>query len=96
MKVMAVGSLNPLTPEQRQKYLPTEVPKTLRLYLDGKIEQFWLREKSAGVIFLMNVDSLEEAKAAVDELPLAAAGFMKYDLMPIGPLAALGLLIQGK
>ena len=62
MKVIAVGSKRPLTPEQRQKYLPTEVPNTLKLYLDGKIEQFWYRQNSAGVIFLMNVESLEEAK----------------------------------
>jgi hypothetical protein len=25
------------------------VPATLQLYLDGKMEQFWLREKEAGV-----------------------------------------------
>jgi hypothetical protein len=49
MKVMAVGPKRPLTPEQRQKYLPTEVPNTLKLYLDGKIEQFWYRQNSAGV-----------------------------------------------
>jgi hypothetical protein len=40
MKVMAVGPKRPLTPEQRQEYLPTEVPNTLKLYLDGEIEQF--------------------------------------------------------
>jgi hypothetical protein len=27
----------------------------LQLYLDGKMEQFWLRDKEAGVIFLMFV-----------------------------------------
>jgi hypothetical protein len=96
MKVMAVGSIiKPLTPEQRQQYLPSEVPATLKHYLDGTIEQFWFREK-AGPIFLMNVESVEQAKAAVDALPLTAANPMTYELMPIGPLAPLGLLIQGK
>jgi hypothetical protein len=46
MKVMAVGPKRPPTP--RQKYLQTEVPNTLKLYLDGKIEQFWYRQNSAG------------------------------------------------
>jgi hypothetical protein len=50
MKVMAVGTLKPLSQEQRQQYLPKEVPATLQLYLDGKMEQFWLREKEVGVI----------------------------------------------
>ena len=96
MKVMAVGSINPLTPEQQRQYMPEEVSDTLRLYLDGKIEQFWFRETAAGVIFLMNVDSVEQAKATLDALPLTAAKLMRFDLMPVGPLAPLGLLIQPK
>jgi len=96
MKVMAVGSIiKPLTPEQRQQYMPSEVPATLKHYLDGTIEQFWFHEKS-GPIFLMNVESVEQAKATLDELPLTAANLMTYELMPIGPLVPLGLLIQSK
>lgn len=96
MKVMAVGTVTgPLTPEQRQQIMPNEVPATLKLYLNGIIEQFWYREK-VGPIFLMNVESVEQAKAAVDALPLVAAKLATYDLMPIAPLAPLGLLIQGK
>jgi hypothetical protein len=58
---MAIGTLKPLTPEQQRTYMPTEVPATLKLYLDGKMEQFWLRDNNEGVIFLMTVDSIEEA-----------------------------------
>jgi hypothetical protein len=54
MKIMAIGTLKPLTSEQQRMYMPTEVPATLQLYLDGKMEQFWLRDDNAGVIFLMN------------------------------------------
>jgi hypothetical protein len=75
--------------------MPSEVPATLKHYLDGTIEQFWFREKS-GPIFLMNVESVEQAKATLDELPLTAANLMTYELMPIGPLVPLGLLIQSK
>src|SRR5262249_11280527 len=70
MKVMAIGTLKPLTPEQRQKYLPAEVPATLQLYLDGKMEQFWLQDNGAGVIFLMSVDSVDEADRLLKALPL--------------------------
>ena len=97
MKVLAIASITrPLTPEQRQQIMPNDVPATLKLYLDGKIEQFWFRQDAPGVIFLMNVDSVERAKAAIDALPLATGGFAKYELMHVGPLAPLGLLIQGK
>jgi hypothetical protein len=96
MKVMAVASAkSTLTPEQLKQHMPSEVPATLKLYLDGKIEQFWFREK-AGPIFLMNVESVEQAKSTLNALPLVAANLMTYELMPIGPLVPLGLLIQGK
>jgi hypothetical protein len=96
MKVMAIASPKAaLTPELLKPHMPKEVPHTLQLYLEGKIEQFWFREK-LGPIFLMNVESIEEAKATVDQMPLVAANLMTYDLMPVGPLAPLGMLIQGK
>src|ERR1700686_1000879 len=85
MKVMAIGTLKPLSPEQRQRYLPKEVPATLRLYLDGKMEQFWLRDKEEGVIFLMTVDSVDEADRLLKALPLVQDGLLTFDLMPIRP-----------
>ncbi|MCP3444889.1 hypothetical protein [Bradyrhizobium sp. CCGUVB14] len=97
MKVMAVASITkPLSPEQRQQIMPSEVPATLKLYLDGKIEQFWYRQDAPGVIFLMNVDTVEQAKATIEALPLVTNGFAKYEFMQVGPLAPLGLLIQAK
>ena len=96
MKVMAIGTLKPLTPDQRQKYLPPEVPATLHLYLDGKMEQFWLRDKEEGVIFLMSVASVDEANRLLKALPLVQDGLLTFDLMPIGPLLPLGMLMKAK
>jgi hypothetical protein len=42
--------------------MPNEVPATLKLYLDGKIEQFFYRQDAPGVIFLMNVESVEDRR----------------------------------
>lgn len=96
MKVLAIGKVvNPPTPEQRQQIMTTEVPATLKLYLDGKIEQFWFRQDTPGVVFLMNTESVDEAKGLVNALPLVTNGFVKYELMHLGPLAPLGLLIKG-
>src|ERR1700754_1211273 len=71
MKVLAIGSIvKPVSDEQRKEIMPKEVPATLKHYLDGKIEQFWDRQDAPGVIFLMNVESMEQAKAELDRLPL--------------------------
>jgi hypothetical protein len=96
MKVMAIASASAaLTPDLIQQHLPNEVPATLKLYLDGKVEQFWFREK-AGPIFLMNVESLDDAQATLNKLPFVADKLMTYELLPIGPLKPLATLIQGK
>lgn len=94
MKVMAIGTLKPLTPEQQRAYMPKEVPATLQLYLDGKMEQFWLRDQAKGVIFLMNVDSVDEANTLLKALPLGRDNLLTFDLMQIGPLMPLRLLVN--
>lgn len=94
MKVMAIGTLRPMTQEQRLRYMPDEVPATLKLYLDGKMEQFWLRDGEVGVIFLMNVSSVAEADKLLKNLPLGQANLLTFDLLPIGPLMPLGMLIK--
>ncbi|HTH61109.1 MAG TPA: hypothetical protein VL689_13245 [Paraburkholderia sp.] len=95
MKVLAIGSLaGELTPAQQQEIMPREVPATLQLYLDGKIEQHWFRADKPSVVFLMSSDSVDDAQATLSTLPLVEAGLMTFDLMPVGPLAPLGMLIQ--
>lgn len=73
--------------------LPKEVPDTLKLYLDGKIDQFWFREDQPGVVFLLNAASVEDAKSIVEALPLTTKGYFTYEYIPVGPLKPLGLLI---
>ncbi len=97
MKVLAIGTIvKPLSPEQRQQVMSKEVPDTLQLYLDGRIEQYWYRSDKPGVVFLMSAESVEQAKAAIDALPLVTGGFAQYEFMPVGPLAPLGMLLQGR
>lgn len=96
MKVFAIGSLTKQLPDdERAALMKNEVPHTLRMYLEGPIEQFWFRQDRPGPIFLMEVGSIEEAKAAVDAMPIVVAGVAFYDFIPVGPLAPLGRLIVG-
>ena len=96
MKVFVLYTLSqPLASELRQQVMPKEVPATVKHYLDGKLEQFWFRDK-IGPIFLLDVTSLDEAKATMDELPLVAGKHATYELIPVSPLMPLGLLIQGQ
>ena len=106
MKVVAIGrgkgvaqGGKQFTQEVRDTVVPVEAAATLKLYLDGKIEQFFFRMPKpgeAGTVFIMNVDSLEHAKTAIESLPLTAGGYMQYEFIDVGPLMPLGMLITGK
>jgi hypothetical protein len=71
-----------------------EVRDTVRLYLSGKLDQWFVRRDQSGVVFLLNVTSVEEAHALLEKLPLGEAKLMEFDLIPLGPLSPLGLLLQ--
>lgn len=95
MKVFAIGSIvKPFTPEQKKTIMAKEVPDTLQLYLDGKIDQFWHRKDRDGVIFLINSESADEARATLSKLPLVEGGFLTFEYITVGPLAPLARLIQ--
>jgi hypothetical protein len=94
MKILAIGTLKSLTQEQSDRIFPAEVPATLKLYLDGKIEQFWLRDEMKGAVFLLNVESVAEAENLLGALPFTKENLHTFDLLPIGPLLPLGFLIK--
>jgi hypothetical protein len=94
-KILAIGSLKaPLTTEQRHSIMSREVPDTVRLYLAGKIDQWYARPDGKGVVFLLNLSSLEDARSMLEALPLGQAHLMTFELVPLGPLSPLGLLIH--
>jgi hypothetical protein len=94
-RILAIGAVtSPLTDEERKTILPREVPATVGLYLQGKIDQWWFRADGKGVVFLLNLTSVEEAHDMLEALPLGVAKRMTFDLIPVGPLFPLGLLLD--
>ncbi|WP_213805244.1 hypothetical protein [Granulicella sp. dw_53] len=94
-KILAIGHVvRPLTLEQRKSIMPHEVPDTVRLYLSGKVDQWYVRQDGKGVVFLLNVSSVEEAHTLLEQLPLGRAQLMEFDLMPLGPLSPLRILLN--
>lgn len=45
---------------------------------------------------LLNVTSLEEARALMDNLPLGQAGLMKHEFIELGPLTPFHVLIPSR
>jgi hypothetical protein len=76
------------------KVLPDEVRATVKLYLDGKIQQWYSRSDGRGVIFILNATSVADAKALTDQLPLSKANLATFEYTALSPLGPLRLLMQ--
>jgi len=96
-RILAMGHLTPgNTRATVAPVLKDEVPATLRLYLDGKIDQWYFRKDGDGVVFIMNCTTVEEARTILEKLPLGQHKMMEFDLIPLGPLAPLQMLLQNQ
>src|ERR1700721_4083217 len=94
-KILARGQFTKVpTPEQLKEIFPKEVAATLRLYLAGKIDQWWIRQTQTGPVFLLNVTALEEARALMEKLPLGQAARRKNEFIGLGRLTPLHLLLR--
>jgi hypothetical protein len=80
-----------LTP--KQGVIPAEIRATVKLYLDGKIRQWYSRGDGKGVIFLVDAKTEDEARALMETLPLAKEQLMDHQYIPVGPLMPLRALI---
>ena len=84
-----------VTREQIMNIIPQEIRATVKLYLDGKIRQWYSRADGRGAIFLVDAKSVDEAHALMEALPLSKANLMDHEYIPVGPLVPLGALLAG-
>jgi hypothetical protein len=82
-----------VTPQQIIAVIPAEIRATVRLYLDGKICQWYSRGDGKGVIFLVDAKTEDEARVIMETLPLAKEQLMDHEYIPVGPLMPLRALI---
>ncbi len=93
-KVLAIGHVvDGVATEKLMPVMKSEVPETLKLYLAGKIDQWYVMQNKRGVVFVMNVTTVEEAHTLLEKLPLGQAKMMEFDLIPLGPLSPLYRLL---
>jgi peptidyl-tRNA hydrolase len=73
--------------------MPSEIRATVKLYLDGKIREWFSRGDGKGVVFVVEAKSEDEARAVMETLPLAKEQLMDHQYIPVGPLMPLRMLI---
>ena len=64
-RILAIGTVNPgVDPAAVRSILPNEVRETVKLYLDGKIDQWFSIQGRNGVAFILNVTDPAAARHA--------------------------------
>ena len=85
-----------VTRQQITDVMPSEIRETVKLYLDGKIRQWYSRGDGKGVIFLIDAKTQDEARAVMETLPLSKEQLMDHEYILVGPLMPLmGLMGAG-
>jgi hypothetical protein len=82
-----------VAPDQIMAIIPAEIRATVKLYLDGKIRQWYSRGDGKGVVFLVDAKTEDEARAIMETLPLAKEHLMDDQYIPVGPLMPLRALV---
>jgi muconolactone delta-isomerase len=84
-----------VTRQQIMNVIPAEIRATVRLYLDGKIRQWYSKGDGRGVVLFLDVKSVDEAHAIIDAMPLSKENLVDHEYIAVGPLLPLATLIGG-
>ena len=82
-----------VTAQQIMAVIPAEIRATVKLYLDGKIREWYSRGDGKGVIFLVDAKTEDEARAIMEALPLKQEQLIDSQYIPVGPLMPLRALM---
>lgn len=73
------------SPEKYQPHMTDETRHGWKLYTNGTIRDIYFRQDRPGVAIIAEADSIDAARHALREFPLAKAGLIDWDVIPLGP-----------
>ncbi|MGB7195046.1 MAG: superoxide dismutase [Collimonas pratensis] len=70
--------------EKYQPHMLDELRHTWQLYKDGIVRDIYFRQDRPGVAIIAECESVEAATQVLGEFPLAKAGLIGWDVIPLG------------
>jgi hypothetical protein len=71
--------------ESYRPHLLDEARHAWQLYKSGIVREIHFRQDRPGVAILVESDSVDAAKQVLREFPLAKAGLIDWEIIPLGP-----------
>ena len=95
MKVLALGHDVVAQDDPRFAELrPSEARRIWEMYQADVLREVYFRADSPNGVLLFEVPDVAAARAAVDSLPLVAAGLIDFDLVPLRPYPGFARLFR--
>lgn len=95
MKIIALERETPnITGEQFSTYLRAEAAKVWELYQSGLAREIYFRQDQSTAVLVLECAGIEEARSALNALPLVRAGLIDFDLIPLQPYPGFARLFQ--
>jgi hypothetical protein len=95
MKVLALGRDLVAQDDPRFAELrPAEARTVWELYQRDVLREVYYRADRANGVLVFEVQDVAAARAAVDSLPLVAAGLIDFDLVPLKPYPGFARLFR--
>ena len=82
------------TADEFAPHLEAEAAAVWNLYRAGTVRQAYFRQDWHGAVLLLESPDTEEARRALDDLPLVRNGLIAFDLIPLGPYTGLERLFR--
>jgi len=86
MKLLCLDIPQPgATLDKYQPHMLDEARHAWQLYKGGIVRDIYFRQDRPGVAIIAEADSVEAAKKVLRQFPLAKAGLIDWDVIPLGP-----------
>ena len=86
MKILALEHENPAARSADfAPHLQAEARRVWELTQQGKLREMYFRTDRDEAVLILECDSLEEAQAVLDSLPLVQVGLITFECIPLKP-----------
>ena len=93
MKILALEKSIDDADEQKIRLLRgKEAAQVWKLGADGLIRDMYFRRDTGTSVFILEAQTIQEAQAVIDHLPLVAEGLVEFELIPLGHYEPLAML----
>ncbi len=95
MKILAIDKILPTATEENIRgVVIKDALHTWVLYTKDVVREFYFRKDRPGVVLILECASVEEAKTLLKTFPMAKAGVVEFDVIPLGHFVPFGTLLD--